>query len=99
MSNRIQSAIDIYQGKLDDMDASKVREFESTMDLAFDEHFAFQNAQSQAFAGGHLTLDEAQILYIGLGEIHSQSNGGWPANTSLATKAVITMACAELMGI
>lgn len=103
--NRIQDGIDKMATKLADMNGVDMKgrplsEMDETTALASDEFVAFQNAQSRAFASGLLTLEESQTLYMGLGgEMRSSSNHGWPKNTNLAAKIVITQACAELMGV
>lgn len=78
-------------------DADKLETFEREMDISFQEHFAFQNAQARAHASGKLTTEEAQIVYVSLGEVGSDSNGGWAQATDLATKVVVTMLMGELM--
>ena len=99
MDNRILIMVKQVELKVQEMDSAKQTEFEKGLDLEFDEHFAFQTAQSKAFASGLISFDEAQTLYIGLGVHHSVSDDGWPKNTSIAQKATFTTACAELMGI
>jgi hypothetical protein len=72
---------------------------ELDVSLSFEEFTAFQNAQSRAFASGKLSMDEAQLIYSSLGGEMHHGGDGWPSDTSIATKLVITQACAELMGV
>jgi hypothetical protein len=67
------------------------------MAVEFDEHFAFQQAQARAHVEQRLTTDEAQVVYVALGEVGSQSNGGWAAGTDTATKVAVTLAMGELL--
>ena len=103
MSNRIVDGIINAEKKIENLNGIGLNGTpidELDVSLSFEEFFAFQTAQSQAFASGRLTEDEAQLIYNSLGgEIHSSEEDGWPKETSLATKLVITQVCAELMGI
>jgi len=67
------------------------------MAVTFGEHFAYQNAQARAHVSGKLSTDEAQIIYIALGEVGSQDNGGWASGTDLATKVVVTLTIGQLI--
>ena len=67
------------------------------MSISMHEHFAFQEAQSQAFVAGKLTLEEAALVYEALGEIHTDLNDGWAAGTDLATKVVVFQLMGELL--
>ncbi len=75
----------------------KLKAFEDANAITWEEHFAYQNAQSRAFAMGRLTLEEAQICYNALGEVGSEKNGGWAAGTDLATKVAVTMVMASIL--
>lgn len=59
------------------------------------EHFAFQNAQARAHAKGLITTDEAQTIYMALGEV--PASDGWASGTDLATKLIVTEVMAEIM--
>lgn len=102
--NRVQARIDALRaiikagGKNGSLDTpEKVAEFDKKQDISFQEHYAYQNAQSVAHATGLLTLDEAQIIYQALGEVGSEKNGGWAKGTDLATKVAVTMLMAEIL--
>lgn len=96
--NRITAAIETVRGqiaeRLDEAGAIKLGE---TLALEGDEHFRFQQLQSRAHAMGNLTTDEAQLVYVALGEAGTGSNGGWAAETDLATKVVVTQLMEELL--
>lgn len=96
--NRIAAAVAKAQTKLDTLEPAAVAELDSTLAVEFDEHFAFQRAQSHAHAAGIITADEAMIVYRALGELGSSKNGGWAAGTTTATKVAVTMAMGELLG-
>lgn len=76
-------------------DSVDLAAFERGLDNSLSEHFAYQNAQSRAFAAGKLSLYEAQVIYIALGEAPGAS--GWAADTDLATKLIVTEALAEIV--
>ncbi len=102
--NRIQDAIDTLDTRIKGMggvglNGTSLEDFETKMNLAFDEFIAFQNTQSQAFAGGKISFDESNLVYRGLGGEMYHEGDGWPKDTSLATKVIITKICSELMGI
>lgn len=69
--------------------------FARTLDNSLIEHFTYQTVQSRAFAMGLLTYEEAQTIYVALGEVPAED--GWAAGTSLATKLVVTQVLAELI--
>lgn len=95
--NRIATAVENVRAKLAALDADKVAALDANMAVEFDEHFAFQNAQARAHLTGKLTTDEAQIVYVALGEVGSPSNGGWAAETDTATKVAVTLVMGELL--
>jgi len=96
--NRIAAAVERVSTKLADLDAAKVSKLDAEMAVTFEEHYAFQNAQARAHVEQRLTTDEAQVIYIALGEVGSQKNGGWADGTSTATKVAVTLAMGELLG-
>lgn len=100
--NRIAEAITAMEAKISELNGVGVNGVplsEIDTDLQFDEFAAFQTAQSRAFASGKIGMGEAQLLYRSLGgEMHHEGDG-WPRDTSLATKIVVTKVCAELMGL
>lgn len=95
--NRIATAVANVRAKMAELDADAVAKLDAEMAVEFDEHFAFQNAQARAHAMGKITTDEAQVIYIALGEVGSASNGGWASQTDTATKVAVTLAMGELL--
>ena len=93
--NRLQEAIDRLEAN---HDQTKLEGLAAKLPLTFQEHFAYQEAQAHAFAGGILTEGEAMIAYRALGEVYNAGNGGW-ATHSPATKIVVTKLIGELAGI
>lgn len=71
--------------------------FDAKQALTHSEHAAYQNAQAQAFAAGRLSFDEAQTVYMALGETGSESNGGWAAETDTALKVTVTALMGQLL--
>jgi len=63
------------------------------------EHNAYQNVQAWGHASGYISEAEAQVIYIALGDVGSQANGGWRAGTDLATKLVVIQVITELFKI
>jgi len=73
--------------------------FARSMDVTALEHFHYQEVQARAHVTGRLTHDEAQVIYMALGEVGSATNGGWAAGTDLATKVIVTEVIASLTGV
>jgi len=93
--NRVQLAIDRLNAK---HDRQKLEALAARLSIDFKEHFAYQEAQAHAHAGGILTTAEAMIVYRALGEVHNSSNGGW-ATHDPATIVVVTQLVGELAGV
>ena len=77
--------------------AEKAAEMNDALAVTFAEHFAMQNAQSHAFAGGAISQGDATYIYAALGEGFDADNGGWASGTDVATKYVVTCAVGELL--
>jgi hypothetical protein len=94
MPNRIAAAIAAYQAKIDGgtIPQDKLDKLNTDLNMEFDEHFAGQNAQAEAHAGGKLTLEEAQTVYQALGQSADHFN-----KQPLATKIVVTQLVQELL--
>lgn len=95
--NRISVAIENARAAIAQKGDAWTRTIDETLALEGDDHFRFQQLQSQAHAMGNLTTDEAQIVYLALGESGSGSNGGWSAAADTATKFVVTQLMGELL--
>jgi hypothetical protein len=70
-----------------------VNALERNLDLEPSEHVAYLTANARAAADGTLTVDEAQSVYVALGECL----GSWPAETSLALKVTVTNLMGQLL--
>lgn len=99
MTNRVEVYTKRLEIKLADKDEAVWTRLEEGLAVDLADHAAYQNAQSQAFASGKITFDEAQIVYNALGECYNESNGGWSAGTSLACKIAVTEMVGELIGV
>jgi hypothetical protein len=103
MTNRVSNYIGMVRDKVEKLgeplNGGTWEEAESNLDLTFSEHAAYQNAQAQAHAGGILNTEEAQIVYLALGEVGSTKNGGWAASVDYPVKVAITKLVGELMGV
>ena len=95
--NRIADAVERVRVKLADLEPDAVAKLDADMAVEFDEHFAFQNAQARAHVEQRLSTEEAQVVYVALGEVGSAANGGWAADTDTATKVAVTLAMGELL--
>jgi hypothetical protein len=96
--NRLSKAIETVQGQIDErLDEAGAKALGDTLAVTFEEHFQYQQLQARAHVMGNLTTDEAQIVYVALGEVGSPENGGWAAETTLATKVVVTQLMGELL--
>jgi len=96
--NRITAAIESVLPRVEALDAETFAKLDAGMAVTFEDHFAYQTAQSHAHAAGKITADEAQIIYMALGEQLSTGNGGWTPTTGLATKVIVTKIVSELIG-
>jgi hypothetical protein len=83
--------------KVDSLDAETRAKLDRDMAIKFDEHFAFQECQARNHAMGRLSTEDAQLIYVALGEVGSASNGGWAPRTDTATKVLVTLAIGELL--
>ncbi len=96
-ANRVSLAIDRVRPRVAALDDAKRIKLDADMAVDFSEHFAYQQEQARAHAEGLLTPDEAQIIYIALGENGDSENGGWATDTDAATKVIITKVIGELL--
>jgi hypothetical protein len=69
-----------------------LQELERSLALTPVEVVAYQNAQARAHVTGVLTTDEAQTIYVAIGE-----GGDWSDRADLATKIVVTQVIGELI--
>lgn len=92
--NRIEKAVALVEGKLAAITEDKRATLEKAMTLDFREHVAYMEANALAYAGNRLLLEESQMVYQALGEGFVD---GWPKDTSLAMKIVITQLMGELL--
>jgi hypothetical protein len=97
MANRILEHASKLQAKIDALPLAKIESLSASLALEPSEHFAYQTQQSRAHALGILSTDEAQTIYVALGESPSPSNGNWARLTSLALKVSITQLMHELL--
>jgi len=96
-ANRITKQRDAVHERFAAFDAELQAGLDDNLAITFEEHFTFQNMQVQAHVAGILTADEAQLVYIALGEVGSIDNGGWSAGTSTVMKVVVTKLMHELL--
>lgn len=96
--NRVAVAIENLRPRVEALDPDKRKGLDDGMAVEFDEHFAYQEAQARAHVMGKITPEEATIIYNALGEVGSESNGGWAKDTDLVTKVVVTKIIGELIG-
>ena len=94
---KLTRMIDTARTKCSALDVESLSKLDDGMAVEFDEHFKFQQLQSQYHASGVLTPEAAQIVYIALGDVWSRNNGGWATNTDTATKVVVTQLMGELL--
>ena len=110
MTNRITNGASNYQKRIDgfiekgvDLQGKPIAEalaiLDKNTDLTFSDHFNYQNLQARAHASGQLTTEEAQTIYVALGESMGSKNGGWKSHVKLPMKLIITQLMAELLNI
>ncbi len=99
MGNRIAEAIRGMREALQSTPAAKQETVKRKLDLTLAEFCKYQDEQAMAHAGGKITLEEAQTVYVALGGETFGSDGGWPRETDLATRIVVTKLVHELMSM
>lgn len=95
--NRLTAHIDSLRPRIDALTPEARAKLNADMDVEAFEHFAYQEQQARAHVSGKLTADEAMVVYRALGEVGSSANGGWAADTDLATKVSVTLLMGELV--
>jgi hypothetical protein len=95
--NRLTATVDTVRAKMADLSAEDQENLDREMAVDFSEHFAYQETQARAHAEGVLSTDEAQVVYVALGEVGSPANGGWASGTDTATKVAVTLLMGELL--
>lgn len=96
-ANRLTRSYDKVKERFEALDPEVQVSLDSEMAVSFEEHFSFQETQAWAHVSGILDTDEAQIVYVSLGEVGDPSNGGWASETDTPTKVVVTMLMGELL--
>ena len=99
MTNRLTVAIEKMAIRLDALDQDAIDRLTENCAVDFADHAAYQDRQALAHATGKITPAEALTIYNALGEIGCEDNGGWAAETPLATKIIVTQIIGELLGI
>lgn len=89
-ANRVAVAIDLTRPYVDSLSRVEREAPTTTTAVDFGQRFIYQQAQARAHASGNLTPEEAMAVYVALGEVGSDANGGWATETDLATKVVVT---------
>ena len=99
--NRVERYASMLRDKIAKLDAPlNGKTWQEAYDAAaidFSDHFAYQNEQALAHASGKITSDEARVIYVSLGEVWSESNGGFSNGVDYAMKITITTIVAELI--
>ena len=96
-ANRLTRSYDEVKAKLEALDPEAQAALDKEMAVSFEEHFSFQETQAWAHVSEILDTDEAQIVYVSLGEVGDPANGGWASETDTATKVVVTMLMGQLL--
>jgi hypothetical protein len=108
MANRILECADRYVERIKTQTAmgtglsgqpigQALIKLEQSLALESWEHAQYQQQQARAHASGKLTTEEAQTIYIALGEAMSTKNGGWKSHVKLPLKIAITQTMEELV--
>ena len=98
MANRITDAFARMEAQIKDRiakgltTADKVTALHSTLDMTIEEHVKFQTLKTLAVARNLLTVDEAQAIYVCLGECVTVFN-----DQPIHVKSVLTSLFAELL--
>lgn len=99
MKDLLDDAIAKVQIRLETVSSEDASKLETSLAVDFKDHFDYQQIQANAFAMGKISLRDAQICYIALGEVWNESNGGFSKGTDLATKAIVTQLMGELLNV
>lgn len=98
MSNRIQAALIRTETRIKERLAARlvtqaqIDALHTTLDMGAGEHAKFQELKSLAFANGELNLEEAQQLYMLLGNQVGVYN-----SQPIHVKSILTQMYAELL--
>ena len=99
MKDLLDDAIAKVQTRLETVSNENASKLGTSLAVDFKDHFDYQQIQANAFAMGKISLRDAQICYIALGEVWNESNDGFSKGTNLATKAMVTQMIGELLSI
>lgn len=99
MGNRIEEAIREMRKALGSVSPVRCESLKKKLDLTLMEFASYQDEQAMAHAGGKLSPEEAQTVYVALGRETMGPDGGWPRETDLATRIIVTKLMYELMSL
>jgi hypothetical protein len=85
--------------KVDALEPDAREKLDKAMDIEFMEHFCFQEEKSKAVASELLSVEVGHRIYMALGSLHTEGNGGWAKDTNLATKCLVTQLMHELLDV
>jgi hypothetical protein len=93
----LDRATQVCRARLAELGPEKTKAVGEALAVDFNEHFDYQQLQAQAHGVGEISTADAQLIYASLGELGSESNGGWAADTDTATKYVVTRVIEEII--
>jgi hypothetical protein len=96
-ANRLTRSYEQVKERFEALDPEAQASLDREMAVSFEEHFSFQETQAWAHVSGILDTDEAQIVYVALGEVGDPGNGGWASETDTPTKVVVTLLMGQLL--
>lgn len=91
----LAKAKELVEQRLTDVPDEKREALEMALTNSMEEHFRFQQLQSQYHAMGKLSTEDAMFIYAALGE--APADDGWASGTDLATKVVVTEAMTMIL--
>jgi len=97
MANRIEIAIREMRESLRGVPPARQESLKRKLDLSLLEFCKYQDEQAIAHAGGKITYEEARTVYVALGGETPGPDGGWPRETDLAARIIVTKLMVELM--
>ena len=83
--------------RLQELSPEAVQKIDASLDIDFEEHFRLQTIKSRWHVEERLTDEDAQAIYIALGEVGSSENGGWAAEADTATKYAVMLIVEQLL--
>lgn len=99
-STRIRTAIAQVEEVISEYSTERQDALAERLDLSLEELSFYQQRKSVAMMDGTLDQATARWLYAKLGDAgEARDETGWPLDTTLAERVIVTKVMAELLGV